>query len=298
MILQKKLPYKIANGLYVLGNDHFFSFLLTGKYYALIEAGVSATAPLVAKQLAILGIEPTKIRYLVVPHAHFDHLGGLPYYQGLFPWAQIICSAEAQKIMSKARVLELFFQDDVITSTKLKEKGYGQRTFCWLPGAIMEAGMVVGEEDVVDLGDGTILKFLAVPGHSPCSLAVYLPKQDALLVSDSLGFFLGPQDNFPLFLYNYQFYIDSIQKLSQIRASIIATAHNFIFTNKDAVKCFTVAQNAAEELSQFIKNARGNDETLIENLYNYYYRNSLLIYSSENIKSCLELLIRRTKGAN
>lgn len=63
----KDFPCEIADGLYVLGNRHFFSFLVIGERHALVEMGVSATALLVAGQLAALGVEPEKVGYHIIP---------------------------------------------------------------------------------------------------------------------------------------------------------------------------------------------------------------------------------------
>ncbi|MGQ9531768.1 MAG: MBL fold metallo-hydrolase [Desulfotomaculales bacterium] len=66
-------------------------------------------------------------------------------------------------------------------------------------GAVLRADHVVTDGDVMELGQGCSLKFLAAPGHSPWGLAVYLPVKGVLLVWDSSGFYLGPRENFPLF---------------------------------------------------------------------------------------------------
>ncbi|MGB9804370.1 MBL fold metallo-hydrolase, partial [Desulfofundulus sp.] len=227
-------PFEIADGLYVLGNRHFFTFLATGETHALIELGVSATAPLVAEQVAVLGIKPEKVGYLVVPHAHYDHLGGLPYYRALFPQARVVCSDRARKTISNPRVLEQFFKEDSVTSVWLEETGKGRRTYCWLPGSTLEAEVIVGDGDVLALGQNKTLKFMAAAGHSPCSLAVHLPERETLLVSDSLGFFLGPEENFPLFFYNYGAYLETIHRLSRVGAAVVATAHELIFTEAGA----------------------------------------------------------------
>jgi glyoxylase-like metal-dependent hydrolase (beta-lactamase superfamily II) len=290
-------PFELADGLYVLGNKHFFTFLAIGETHALIELGVSATAPLVVAQMAVLGIKPEKVGYLVVPHAHYDHLSGLPYYQALFPQARVVCSDRARKTMSNPRVLEQFFKEDDVTSAWLEETGKGRRTYSWLPGATLEAEMIVGDGDVLALGQNNTLKFIAASGHSPCSLALYLPERETLLVSDSLGFFLGPEENFPLFFYNFDAYLKTIHRLSRVGAVIVAAAHELIFTEEDATGCFNVAEEAARKLYRYIYAFQGSREELIAELHHRYYHNGLRVYSPQNIKACVELLVRRVKDS-
>ncbi len=286
-------PGKIADGVFALGNRHFFNFLVTGKCHALVELGVSCTAPEVVTQLEELGMEPDKIGYLVVPHAHFDHLGGLPYFRNVFPRARVVCSRSAAVLMAKPEVLTQFFQEDTAVSAKLEKQGKGRRTFSWLPGNALQPDVIVGDGDILDLDYGTTLKFYAAPGHSPCSMAVYLPKSDTLLVSDSLGFFLGPEDNFPIFFYSYRDYLDSIFRLKEISAATVAAAHEFIFTGEEATNCFDVAFQTAQRLFALIQNYPGDPVRLIGQLYGYYYRDGLAVYSPENIRSCIKLLLRR-----
>ncbi|MBE3589181.1 MAG: MBL fold metallo-hydrolase [Thermoanaerobacteraceae bacterium] len=295
--MDKSFPFELAAGLYVLGNRHFFSFLVTGETHALIEMGVSATAPLVAGQLAALGVDPQKVAYLVVPHAHFDHLGGLPYHRSLFSRAQVVCSDRALETMAKTRVLEQFFREDAFTSAWLEEAGKGRRTFSWLPGSVLEAGMVVSEGDLLTLGRNSTLQFMAAPGHSPCSLAVYLPERETLLVSDSLGFFLGPGDNFPLFFYDYDAYLKTVCRLGRVGAATVAAAHEFIFTGDDAAGCFKVAEETARKFCRHVRTFQGSGEELAAALYDRYYRGGLQVYSPQNIKTCVELLVRRAQGA-
>ena len=287
-------PREIAEGLFVLGNRHFFTFLVIGnEHHALVETGVSATAPLVAGQLAELGIDREKIRYLVIPHAHFDHLGGLPYYRGLFPRAQVVCSSKAREVMTKPRVLEHFFREDAATSSLLEKWKVGRQVLSWLPGSVLEPGRTAGEGDLIVLGPGNTMKFIDAPGHSPCSLAVHLPERDALLVSDSLGFYLGPGNNFPIFFYNYHSYLDTIWRLYRLGASTVAAAHEYIFSGKDAVDCFTVAAEAAGMFRGFVESFRGSEEEAVKKLYDHFYRGGLTVYSPRNIESCIELLVRR-----
>jgi glyoxylase-like metal-dependent hydrolase (beta-lactamase superfamily II) len=198
--------------------------------------------------------------------------------------------------MAKSRVLEHFFREDAATSARLEEEGKGRRTFSWLAGATLEAGMVVGDGDVLDLGHGSTMKFFAAPGHSPCSLAVYLPERDTMLVSDSLGFFLGAEDNFPLFFHDYRFYLDTVRRLGRVCAATVGAAHESVFVGDEAARCFTVAQDAAEELCRFVETSRDR-QRMVEELFNRYYRDGLSVYSPQNIKSCVELLVRRATDA-
>lgn len=294
-----EFPLQIAEGVHVLGNKHFMSYLIAGEECALVELGVSATAPAVARQLADLGIDPARIRYLVVPHAHYDHLGGIPYFLGSYPRARVVASAHAAAILSRPRVLEQFFlREDAFTGEWLERHGAGRRTFSWLPGAVLRVDHVVTDGDVLELGQGCSLNFLAAPGHSPCSIAVHLPAQDVLLVSDSLGFHLGPKENFPLFFQGYRVYLDTIARLGRLDARTVGLAHENILQGEAAREYFALARHSAENLYDLIVEGwRERREALVEELFNRYYRAGLLVYSPANIRFCLGLLLKRVAEA-
>jgi len=293
-----EFPVRIAEGLYALGNPHFMTYLVAGEECALVELGVSATAPAVARQVADLGVEPDRIRYLVVPHAHYDHLGGIPYFLGSYPRARVVASPHAAEILSRPRVLEQFFREDAFTGEWLERHGAGRRAFSWLPGAVLRVDHVVTDGDVLELGRGYSLNFLAAPGHSPCSLAVYLPVAGVLLVSDSLGFHLGPGENFPLFFQSYRVYMDTIARLSGLGAGTVGLAHENILRGEAAREYFALARQSAENLYDLIVDRwREGREALLEELFHRYYRAGLVVYSPANIRFCLGLLLRRAAEA-
>ncbi|MBC7105799.1 MAG: MBL fold metallo-hydrolase, partial [Firmicutes bacterium] len=247
------------------------TYLVAGEECALVELGVSATAPLVARQVADLGIDPGRIRHLVVPHAHYDHLGGIPYFRGTYPRARVVASARAAATLARPRVLEQFFREDAFTGEWLERQGAGGRTYSWLPGAVLGVDRVVEEGDVLELGAGRRLEFLAAPGHSPCSLAVYLPEQDVLLVSDSLGFHLGPGENFPLFFQGYRVYLDTIARLGQLGARTVGLAHEHILQGEGVREYFALARQSAEGLYGLIlERWPQGHQKLAEDLFDRY----------------------------
>ena len=44
-----------------------------GDYGAIFEGGITATASLLVKQITELGIQPERIKYVVLTHTHPDH---------------------------------------------------------------------------------------------------------------------------------------------------------------------------------------------------------------------------------
>ena len=85
---------------------------------------------------------------------------------------------------------------------------------------------VITEGDKLDLGRGCVLQFSLLPGHSPCSMAAYLPSERVLFASDCGGYPISEDTIFPMYFAGYQDYVNSLQRLSDIEASVLAAPMN------------------------------------------------------------------------
>ena len=98
--------------------------------------------------------------YLVVHHMEPDHSGSIAAFVNKYPQTTIICSAVAQKYMAQ-------FNEGIELNVK-----------------------VVKEGDVLDLGDGVELHFIAAPMvHWPEVLMSWLPCENTLFSADGFGKF-------------------------------------------------------------------------------------------------------------
>jgi len=60
--------------------------------------------PQIIKQLEELEIAPEELQYLIISHAHFDHVCGIPGLKKAFPNLQILASEAAAK--DRGRILK------------------------------------------------------------------------------------------------------------------------------------------------------------------------------------------------
>jgi glyoxylase-like metal-dependent hydrolase (beta-lactamase superfamily II) len=128
---------------------------------------------LIIARLAKLSLRP---RYIVLTHAHFDHVEALPELAAAYPDAVIaIHPAEAAKLGPGS--LELHRRDFA---------GAGAATYVdalWKP--LPEATLFLKDGD--SLGPFTVLH---LPGHSPGSIGLYWQEEKILLSGDTL-FYAG-----------------------------------------------------------------------------------------------------------
>jgi glyoxylase-like metal-dependent hydrolase (beta-lactamase superfamily II) len=111
-------------------------------------------------------------RYIVLTHAHFDHVAALPELAAAYPDAQIaIHPAEAAKL--GPRSLDLHRQDFRSVGADVYVDSL------WKP--LPEASLLLREGDI--LGPFKVLHF---PGHSPGSIGLYWEEEKSLISGDTL----------------------------------------------------------------------------------------------------------------
>ena len=287
-----RFPKRICEHVYLLGNDFFPIYLVQGKSsHVLIEGGVSFIAPLIFDQLKNLKIPFSSISYLVVLHSHSDHVMAIPYLKKYLTNVKIAGSEYSKELLIKEKVIEKFSKEDVYF-----------RNLFFNPFSQFEdfkkinIEEVVAEGSCIDLGNVS-LEFIDSPGHSPCSLSVFIRDDDLLLISDAAGFPLKGGTIFPLYFSSFRQYIDSLEKLKAIEAKQLGIGHFGTFKKKDIEVFLEKAIKSAYCLHHFIKRQiqKGTGKGEIEEaVFRLMYQNRLKKYSKETIKECAQFIAKRS----
>lgn len=140
-----------------------------------VEPDASAAA-----QLAARGVDPARVRHVVLSHLHADHVGGLRD----FPAARVVTDPGAVAVARAARgfgrlrrgIVPALLPDD------LEDRLLDPRTLPEAPGA--DLAPLAGARDL--LGDGRLL-VVPLPGHSAghLGLVVRTSGTDLVLVGDA-----------------------------------------------------------------------------------------------------------------
>src|SRR4029453_1578607 len=92
-------PGRIPAHTYVVCTCGISAILITGgEGDVLIDAGTEQGAELIADNIRQLGFRLTDIKYLLMSHEHFDHVGGIARLQQL-SGAGLVSSAAAEKVL-------------------------------------------------------------------------------------------------------------------------------------------------------------------------------------------------------
>jgi glyoxylase-like metal-dependent hydrolase (beta-lactamase superfamily II) len=294
-----KLPYQLTDKLFVLGQDLFLTYLVLGNPCTLLDFGVSASVPLIEEQLRELGVKNEDIGHLVVLHAHWDHVCGLPYMQRIFPNATVWGSAKAQDVLNKSKIVDNFRRNDEKYCTRLKELGEFKELAPFLDYNTMTVERTIEDEETVIMG-GIEMKFLATLGHSPCTLSVFIPSEKATIISDAIGCYDPITDEYlALFFQSVKMTLDSLERLKNLDANIVAYCHDteMIFFGREEIE--NSFQRIKEELLklrkdvQYMETAGVSAEDVLDKLFRASYRGFLSrMYPPEYIRAVAPLLQR------
>ncbi len=230
-------------------------------------------------------------------HAHFDHVCGIPELKRHFPDAEVLASPSAAKVLDNPKVVAGFFDQDRkiagCLDTKLSEADAGRSSH---PNRIAVDRTVSGGDRIALKGGGD-LELIAAPGHSPCGLAAWFERDRVLFVSDALGFQISNDTIFPVFFHAYQPYIETIEQLVKYPADVLAFPHERIRWGKDVKAVFSRALSASRNVREEVVSEVGKGRKLSDlkqMLFDRFYRENLRIYTPENIRLCVDLMVRRS----
>jgi metallo-beta-lactamase class B len=167
--LQRKGPLpamRVFDQLYFVGQNDVSSWALeTSEGIVLFDAlnGPDDVNATIVPGLKKLGLEPARIRYIVVTHAHGDHFGGVNTVKAL-SGARIVSTSADWQEMDRLR-------------TQPPHEGSDRLPPEWAKLA-PERDMTVADGEVLKLGT-TILHFYVTPGHTPGTLTTLFDVTDS-----------------------------------------------------------------------------------------------------------------------
>jgi glyoxylase-like metal-dependent hydrolase (beta-lactamase superfamily II) len=201
----------------------------------LIDTGVPGSAPLIARAIQAIGQEPDSLRRLVLTHFHGDHVGSAAE---IAAWGTVeVYAHQADSAFIRGT--------DTGPAANLEawEKPIFDRVQTQLPTAPI-APVRVDQEltdgDIIEFGGGAVV--VAAPGHTPGSLACYLPGPRVLLTGDAIA--RGSDGAVMLGVFNTDRAqaISSFHRLAALDAEIACFGHGEPLTADAATELRAVGQ--------------------------------------------------------
>jgi len=294
----------IGESVKVLGNSHFIIYIVGAERKVVLEGGVSGVIPVLSQQVREIPGLIDEVSGLVVMHAHFDHVCGLPEMAQIFTKAVTAASSKAADVLAKPGVIRGFFDQDEAMTTTLKDLGEYIGSYeiglKQSPSHVetIEIDRLINEGDIWQLGNGCSLNFIRAPGHSPCSIMAYYPREEILFCSDSAGFPVDRDYVFPIFFDGYLAFTETIRKMLDLPITVLAGAHEEIVRGRREVRAYLQRSlDWADKTRAMVVEgiSRGiSKEKMAQDVYNLFYHSRLKIYTPENIMLCSHLIVKRS----
>ncbi len=105
-LMRIKKAGRIDEGLWLLGTEESCVYLLEGsKSSVLISAGLSYILPDFFRQIAAWGISEKKIEHIIILHAHFDHVGVVPFLKRKWPHLKVYASSRGWEVLANPKAI-------------------------------------------------------------------------------------------------------------------------------------------------------------------------------------------------
>ena len=224
-------PGRVTDNMLLLGRHESCVYLVQGKGESmLLGGGMAYIVPDLLRQLQDFAVDERRIGRICILHSHFDHCGAVPFLKKRWPWARVTASARAADLLAQPAISESIgrMNQDAISRCGLDEAA---RTLGFqFTGIAVEE--TVSEGGVLECGDDR-WNVLEVPGHSSCSIALYLPAQKTLFASDAVGLrqngVYQPTPN-----SNYDQYQRSLERLARLEVDALLLEHYGAYLGEDA----------------------------------------------------------------
>jgi len=189
-------PAKVFDNLYFVGSKIHSSWALTSSEGIILidTLWTYNSEEEIIGGLKKLGFDPAKVKYVIISHAHPDHVGGAKLMQDRFGSRIVMGGPDWDSIEKSVN-------------------GY--------PGGKPKRDIVAEDGQKITLGD-TAVTIITTPGHTPGTLSVIFTVKDngnPLTVAYSGG----TAFNFPSTVANFDTYIKSQSKMAAAAASANAT---------------------------------------------------------------------------
>ena len=286
-------PGKVRERLWFLGREESGVYLLEGKDgFMIVNGGMSYIVPDLLRQLKEFGIAEEKITKLLILHAHFDHVGVVPFFKRRYPKLEVYASSRGWEILQMEKAINTINEFSRTVTKKLgKEEVYSTFDLDWRDDV---TGKTIREGERIDLG-GLEVSISEIPGHSSCCIAAYVPEFKALFPTDGGGI---PFDETIITSgnSNYTKYQQSLEKLKGLEVEYYCADHYGYVTGEEArefiSKSIEMARQQRARIEEAYRSTKDIDLAARKLISSFYNENSDYFLSPEIFLDVYRQMVR------
>jgi len=210
--------YLVGGGLLGFGLSDDFDchvYLIDGgSEMALVDAGAGITIEPILRNLEFDGVDPARLRYILLTHAHADHAGACGAWRDRFG-VEVAASHEAGQYLRNG--------DEVRISLAIaKQGGFYPSDYVFRACPVRHT---LREGDCFRVG-GLTVRVFETPGHCSGMLSYLLDDagRQVLFTGDTV-FHDGKVLISNLWDCNLQQYVESVEKLARVPADVMLPGH-------------------------------------------------------------------------
>jgi glyoxylase-like metal-dependent hydrolase (beta-lactamase superfamily II) len=291
-------PGKITERLWFLGREESGVYLLEGSDGSMIvSGGMSYIVPDVLRQFKEFAIDEERIKKLLILHAHFDHVGIVPFFKRRHPGIEIYASQRGWEILRMDKAINTINEFSRTVSKRMgKEEVYSTFDLDWKDDV---SGKVAREGDRIDLG-GLGAAILEIPGHSSCCIAAYVPEFKVLFPTDGGGIPFD-QTIIPSGNSNYTKYQQSLERLKGLPVEYYCADHYGYVTGQEArefiSKTIEMASQKRTLMEEVYRSTRDIDVAAEKLVSSFYAENKDYFLSPEIFIDVYRQMVRHIASA-
>lgn len=211
---------KITDGIFMVGGPDISSpedagvFVVDcGDELCMIDCGAGKSAKWIVENISDAGLNPEKLKTLILTHCHVDHIGAIKFF----------CDTYKIKVIAHSLDTDAIETGD---DKKTASRWYGVK----LPKVKVDLRLD-GRQGSLDIGDKKI-NWLHTPGHTPGSIVVYVDIEGKrILFGQDIH---GPFH--PDFDSDIDKWRESMELIISLDADILCEGHFGIYSGKDKVE--------------------------------------------------------------
>ena len=256
-----KVAGQLSDNVYQIVTPMSSHFLVSEESAVLIDSGPSAVQSHLVSELDRYLPGGEGFSHVLLTHAHFDHIGGIPFIKKWAPEAKVIAGPATAELLAQRTVLEEAYHRnrEVAEATGL-DMGISIDDWC----NTLHVDQILGDGDVLMLGEEVEIKLVACPGHTADCVGYYIRPDAALVAAEAIGWYGGRDRYAAAFGSGHTEYLESLDRLSRLEVKALGLPHAGVLTGELVTRFFADARREAERFAQTVRERLDQGELVDE----------------------------------